>query len=425
MSKSEIEVVAEELRARLDFDCVAGQLSDWIISQPPGDISTVVDAWVRLLKQQSVSLHAAALTLSGPGNLHILAAAESRQGFWRELIGLPFVSRLVGCVQEKKMWASVLPQDPRWTQESGAMLLAFPCPGSKPLITMATVARHNSQIQLLRWMTDAAARHAGTMMALFRAGQESERERERGYRELASRMAHVVSNSVCVAELRLRSLQEKGVRDVNIKDSISQVIETLGDAQRGLTRARLLDLPWDCYGEEVSLVEFMQERSRELNEAVAPRVAVETDDFGDERPSVYAAPERLRYAFRDLLLGVWLLGGKRRPVKLILHDRQDRVEIHIEGDVTEQVGGIPSKLILDHFFDPATFLSSDQEPSEYGVSFHFARQLIKEIEGSDVAMAGNDQVLLQSVRLVVTLVKDGGRASELRTAAANGTTETP
>lgn len=301
------------------------------------------------------------------------------------------------------------------------MLLAYPCPGSKPPIAITTVARHNSRIQLLRWMTDVAATHAAAIMAIVRAGEE----RERGYRELASRMAHVVSSSVCVAELRLRLVLEGGVTDAKIKQAVSRAIETLGEAQRGLTRARLLDLPWDRYGEDIPLVEFLQDVSSELNKAVAPRVAVEPGDSSSIQPCVHAARERLRYAFRDLLLGVWLLGGKHQPVKWTVRDGQERVQVDIEGDVTDRVGGIPATLILDHFFDPATFLSSDREPSEYGVSFHLARQLIREIRGSDINVANDGEIPLRRLQLVVTLTRSADAQGEPRSSTAKDGAESP
>jgi hypothetical protein len=87
VNPSELEILAEEIRLRSDFEREADRVTQRLIRQPPTEIQEAADAWVSVLRQQKQTLHTAAVTLDEQSKtLRLLASAESRPGFWDEFL---------------------------------------------------------------------------------------------------------------------------------------------------------------------------------------------------------------------------------------------------------------------------------------------------------------------------------------------------
>jgi len=66
------------------------------------------------------------------------------------------------------------------------------------------------------------------------------------------------------------------------------------------------------------------------------------------------------------------------------HALRDSVVVEIRGMVGEGMRAVPSDRLIAALDDTESFLSSEENPVERGVSFHLARRLIGEIDGAGI-----------------------------------------
>lgn len=124
--------------------------------------------------------------------------------------------------------------------------------------------------------------------------------RAEGYREMAGRMAHVVSGSVYLAKTSLEAIDgDSPELSEDVREKISTARAALEQAEQGFMRARLLDIPWNRYGENIGVPNFLEHLVKELNSAAGPVEPFRHARWPSSPLHVYAArhrPWRQRFA---------------------------------------------------------------------------------------------------------------------------------
>jgi hypothetical protein len=389
VNPSETEILAKEICLRSDFEREAVRMTHRLVDAPSSGVRDAAEAWIGVLRQQKSISQTAALELDEiDHSVRPLAYAEDKHGFWDRFINSPMVERASRCLRERTTMSM-----PLTDSAEHSFFVMCPCLGTHPKLAIASVAQLAEDVRLVHWMNDTAAIRLASQASLIELANTRVQEAElraqiaeaqsRGYREMASRMSHVIAGSVFAARMHVESILN---REFSIPQEITRratrAFTALQQVEDGLGRARLLDIPWCRYGKAIELSSFLEKRLAELTDAIGSAKEPFSWQLPTEPLTVYAAPHRLYYAFRDLFLGVWMLKCKDpgSPANVTIDRAGAYARVCVEAPINGRVGGVPTDKLLAVLDDPETFLSSAEEPLERGISFHLARRLIEEIE---------------------------------------------
>jgi len=223
-------------------------------------------------------------------------------------------------------------------------------------------------------MLKHAALQAGVMLA--------SEARERGVRQMASRISKMCSSSILSARCRLEGLLhgEQPLVDA-LREVVTKAIADLDEAQQGFDRARLLEYPASGHAEPIDLGRFLSGLVASLKSVEPPVMASWAAKACDQATGVIAfgSKWRLNYALRDVVMLTWLL-TKRNPVEIEIHDAPDDVSVRIVGGpLPDNLGGEDARRRL---LDPDTLLIG-REPHKAvrGIDLQLALILIRDENG--------------------------------------------
>ncbi len=361
--------LGEEITRQINFQHLMLNALDMAVQEPPEDAVGVFRLWTSILEQMSEA--AAALVIDpDSGKIENIVSTDSE--FWKYLLDLPIRDRITRAVREGRSLSVPV-------REKEGFLTVTPCPGSSPPAALAVFHADYTQ-GTIGFVADCAATSAGLFLAMLRA----EEERERGYRDMAAKVAHMSSGSIVLAQLRLGALRDEEDTSPEFRREIEKALSDLRDAQQGLDRARLLGVPWSRYAEPIDLGPFVAEICEALNEATKKEV-VDTASIQKCKSrlgiTLQASKVRVRYAIRDLALGTRILTEPKIPLCLSLTPNETLAKLEIIGGKTN----LSDEEISRDLRDPEVFLSSpDEYIPERSIGFHLAWSLIEEIKGASI-----------------------------------------
>ena len=407
----EIKKLARELGAYYDFEYTANGLMDDSIEQPRLSFRDILYSWaVVLSKQKTISKSAALCWNPDTAKLDPISPSIDSERMWDTLLDSNLGKRITERIRANQSFSCPLIDTSVPGIPEDQFLLVSSCPGSDPPAALAASCGIYEEIPIIQRTIDNAATRAALFLAMLRAREES----ERGYREMAARVAHMSSGSIVLAQLRLGAiLKRQRLNREHVYHEIEEALNNLGEAQQGLDRARLLGVPWSKYAEDIQLVPFLAEIGEELNRAVDKKVVSEDSlrEYQAEALHLFvsASPVRLKYAIRDLILGTWILTNQEDPVHLTIANGGMQAEIRVEGGKTNLPLGKFNGKLDAMLRDPAVFLlSPDRYSAERSIGFHMAWTLIEEIQGAVRPEILEDQRLRFVVEL--PLAREGAKA---------------
>ena len=392
LSKEDIAELSQEISNRIDFDSSANFVMKNMLQQSPSKKTEIIKVWVEMLqKQMWVKLSIGLIFRKGHLEVILSDSISSSDNDWQSCISEDLKAEISQAVCEEKEIRSSLNK----LRSTQYFLLLTPCPGCESASALAVIVNSEEATKQNQLMLRSAAIRASVLIVHLEST-------EQGYREMATRVAHMATGDIVLAQFRLTSVIEKlkGIEDKTIRQEVADTKDDLERAQKCLDRAGLLGAPWFKDTEKLNLGSFVADIGENLNEPtettgkkiVNERTLIE---LREKEPilSVYASRMRLEYALRDLMLGTWLLTDENKPVELRVTNGDGRAKIYIHGDNAKLPSHLSGKKFANYLRDPAKFLPSpDNYSAVHGIGFQLAWKLIEEINGSIDAQLSNGKI---------------------------------
>jgi len=220
--------------------------------------------------------------------------------------------------------------------------------------------------------------HITALIGIFHLQEQLVRnERMRAIGEMASGLAHDLSNSLSAANLRLRTLRNKaGEELISEVDAVLRSIDTASQRVQNLreyvTSRREENLalvdPEELIGAAIEMVDFLIQKTPTVNGGKILIVRKSAASL----PRISAFPNQLRHVIANLLVNA--RDAMPDGGDLVIETRA--TDQHLEIEVSDEGSGIPQEL-LDKIFEP--FFSTKATGNGLGLSM--ARDVLARMEG--------------------------------------------
>jgi len=220
--------------------------------------------------------------------------------------------------------------------------------------------------------------HIMALIGIFHLQEQLVRnERMRSIGEMASGLAHDLSNSLNAANLRLRTLRKKAGQELIPEvDAVMRSIDTAAQRMQNLreyvTSRREENLarvdPEELITAAVEMVDFLIQKTPTLN---GGRVRIVRKSAAS-LPQVSAFPNQLRHVIANLLVNA--RDAMPDGGDLVIETRT--TDQHLEIEVSDEGGGI-SQDLLENIFEP--FFTTKATGNGLGLSM--ARDVLARMEG--------------------------------------------
>ena len=249
---------------------------------------------------------------------------------------------------------------------------------SEPPTALALVTGPQIETSLLVNLLSNASVHAGAQINLVRSSSWREKNAELGIR-----YAQMSSSGITAAKMMINRLNRKFIGTQSEALSLTQrITDELESAQRGLDRARLLQLPVTLFSEVIDLKSTVTDLLENQLVAIDPqrwKLSVSGSNF-----NIVAAPMRLHYALRELSIASWILNSQE-PTEFELRNGSGKVRVEIEGNratIPDFLLGQNPLEIEKKLRDPdLPWRMRRNNPAERGASFDLPWLLIEDMQG--------------------------------------------